>query len=254
MMIETIQCTIVDNDSSSIELIKTMALKVPGLAVEAEFTDSLQARDYLLEQHTDLLFLDIDMPALKGTELLRLLEKPPVTILCTGFPDFAVEAHELHVADYLLKPVPFDRFCKAVAHAKKQLGRPDFQQPEVMEDYVAIKVAEGNFSFLPTAEINYLSAQGDDTFISLVPGSLRGEFVDDSKEEKFILAKVGLGRIAQNLSPKFFFQPHRSHIVAIDRITRVDKVAEFISLSIPHGKTISLAHAKKKELLAMLGW
>lgn len=254
MMIETIKCTIVDNDSSSIELIKAMVLKVPGLAIEAEFTDPFQARDYLLEQHTDLLFLDIDMPALKGTELLRLLEKPPVTILCTGFPDFAVEAHELHVADYLMKPVPFDRFCKAVSHAKKQLGRPDFQQPDVMEDYVAIKVAEGNFSFLPTADINYLSAQGDDTFISLAPGSLRGEFLDDSKTEKFILAKAGLGRIAQNLPPKHFFQTHRSYIVAINRVAKVDKTAELITLSIPDGKTVSITHAKKKELLATLGW
>ncbi|MFB2121222.1 LytR/AlgR family response regulator transcription factor [Parapedobacter sp. 2B3] len=251
---ETIRCTIVDNDPDSIELIKAMIPKIPGLAVEAEFTDALRGRDYLIEQGTDLLFLDIDMPGLKGTELLRLLDRPPVTVLCTGFADFALEAHELHVADYLLKPIPFDRFCKAVAYAKKQLGRPDFQQPEVMEDNVAIKVAEGNFSFLPTADINYLSAQGDDTFISLAPGSLRGEFLDDSKTEKFILAKAGLGRIAQNLPPKHFFQTHRSYIVAINRVAKVDKTAELITLSIPDGKTVSITHAKKKELLAMLGW
>lgn len=251
---ETINCTIIDNDADSITLIKSMISKIPGLVVEAEFTNPLEGRDYLMEQDTDLLFLDIDMPELKGTELLRLFDKPPVTILCTGFTEFALEAHELRVADYLLKPIAFDRLCKAVAYAKQQLGRPDFMQPDVMEDYLVIKVEGGNFSLIPTVDINYLCAQGDDSFISLSPTSFRGEFVDDDKKEKFVLAKVGFGKIAQKLSPKHFFKTHRSFIVALDRVAKMDTSVGFITLSIPDGKTISITQAKKQELIAMLGW
>lgn len=253
-MIENISCVIADNDPKSIDLIRSFIVKIPGLYVEAEFTDLLLARDYLLDQVPDLLFLDIEMPNLKGTELLRLLPNPPATIFLTAHAQFALEAHELHVVDFLLKPVPFDRFWKAVAYAQKEINKPRQPLPEVTDDYIPVKIEAGNILIVPAREINYLAARKDETMISLVPSSERGKFPGDRKDEKFLLAKMGIGEIAGRLSQARFFQAHRSYIVALDRIVKVDKNRERITLSIPSGKSISITQGKLKLLLAILRW
>lgn len=253
-MVENVNCVIADDDPKAIDLIRSFTMKIPGLHVEAEFTDSLLARDYLLDQVPDLLFLDIEMPNLKGTELLRLLPHPPATIFLTAHQQFALEAHELHVVDFLLKPAPFDRFLKAVEYAKKEMNKAHQPLPEVMDDYIPVKIEAGNILIVPAREINYLSARKDETMISLVPGSERGKFLGDRKDEKFLLAKMGIGEIAGRLSQARFFQTHRSYIVALDRIVKVDKSGELITLSIPFGKSISITPDKLRQLLAILGW
>lgn len=253
-MVENVNCVIADDDPKAIDLIRSLIGKIPGLHVEAEFTDSLLARDYLFDQLPDLLFLDIEMPNLKGTELLRLLPNPPATIFLTAHEQFALEAHELHVVDFLLKPVPFDRFLKAVEYAKKEMNKAVQPLPEVMDDYIPIKVEGGNFLIVPAREINYLAARKDETMISLVPGSERGKFLGDRKDEKFLLAKMGIGEIERRLSQTRFFRTHRSYIVALDRIVKVDKGGELITLSIPLGKSISITPDNRGQLFAILGW
>ena len=113
----TIRCVIIDDEPLAREIIRRYIDEVPMLQLSGECSNAVQAMSFLQQQPVDLIFLDIRMPQLNGTDFLRILKNPPKTILTTAFSDYALEGYELDVVDYLVKPIRFDRFLKAVNKA-----------------------------------------------------------------------------------------------------------------------------------------
>src|SRR5512133_1028385 len=107
------KCIIIDDEPLAIEVIKTHLQKLGIFEVAAEFSSAIEAFETLSREKIDLLFLDIQMPGIKGTDFLRTLVNPPKVILTTAYREYAFEGYELNVIDYLLKPISYERFLKA---------------------------------------------------------------------------------------------------------------------------------------------
>lgn len=112
------KCIIVDDNKMARTALKKLVAEVDFLSLQGEFDSSMEAFDYLRSNSVDLLFLDVEMPGMSGIELLANLERRPIVILVTANRDYAVEAYELDVADYIVKPVNLSRFVKGVYKAR----------------------------------------------------------------------------------------------------------------------------------------
>jgi two-component SAPR family response regulator len=116
-------CIIVDDEPLAIEILESYVSKVEQLSLTGTFRNAVSAFTFLQQHPVDLIFLDIQMPKLSGIDFLKTLKNPPRVIITTAFRDYAIDGFELEVADYLLKPIPFERFLKAVAKVLLQPGK-----------------------------------------------------------------------------------------------------------------------------------
>src|SRR5215207_6387874 len=114
------KCIIVDDEPLAIEIMESYVAKVEQLRLEGTFRNAVSAFTFLQQHPVDLIFLDIQMPKLSGIDFLKTLKHAPKVIFTTAFRDYALDGFELEVADYLLKPIPFDRFLKAVGKVLHQ--------------------------------------------------------------------------------------------------------------------------------------
>src|SRR5438067_8297400 len=113
-----IKCIIVEDEPLAVKVLADYISQVPFLELEGTFKDAILATEYLRDHHTDLIFLDIHLPKLKGMAFLKTLTHPPAVIITTAYHQYAVEGFELNVTDYLLKPFEFERFLIAVNKVK----------------------------------------------------------------------------------------------------------------------------------------
>src|SRR6185312_14760480 len=121
-----IKCLIVDDEPLAVRLISSYIQQVPELEVTAACNNAIDAFAILREQKIDLIFLDIKMPKLTGTDFLRSISTPPKVIFITAYRDYALDGYELDIVDYLLKPVSFTRFMKAISKATKLISLDNF--------------------------------------------------------------------------------------------------------------------------------
>ncbi len=114
-------CIIVEDEPLARNLLTQYILKMPSLTLHKAFSNPLEAMAFLRDTPTDILFLDIQMPEITGITLLKILQKKPIVILTTAYSEYAIEGYELDVTDYLLKPITFERFLKAVEKATHRI-------------------------------------------------------------------------------------------------------------------------------------
>ena len=124
-----IKCIIVDDEPLAIEIVESYVSRIEQLQLQGTFRNAVQAFAYLQQHTIDLIFLDIQMPKLSGIEFLKTLKNPPKVIFTTAFRDYAIDGFDLEVIDYLLKPIPFERFLKAVAKVMHQQSSATPVQP-----------------------------------------------------------------------------------------------------------------------------
>lgn len=206
-----IRCLIVDDEPLAVRLISSYIQQVPGLEIAAACNNAIDAFEILREQKIDLLFLDIKMPKLIGTDFLRSISNPPKVIFITAYRDYALDGYELDIVDYLLKPVSFTRFMKAVSKATKLIS------------------LNNNFSSINTEPNNnkdsFLYFKIDKEMQKVLLHEIL--FIESSKEYvrlhlekgKSLLVKQGLSSLEKLLSPHRFLRVHRSYIVTIEKIT-----------------------------------
>src|SRR6188474_1288121 len=115
-----IKCIIVDDEPLAIEIVESYVNRIDQLQLQGSFRNAVQAFAYLQQHTVDLIFLDIQMPKLSGIDFLKTLKNPPKVIFTTAYRDYAIDGFDLEVIDYLLKPIPFERFRKAVAKVMHQ--------------------------------------------------------------------------------------------------------------------------------------
>lgn len=194
---------VVDDEPKAIKIITRYIDKVPFLEKVGSFTDALEALEFLNCKKVDLLFLDINMPGLNGLELLKTLEKKPLVILTTAYHEYALESYEYNVTDYLLKPITFKRFLKAVNRANEaySLLQKKYSNKQIIksDDTVIIKMGH-EFLVLPIEHIIYL--QKDGNYLE----------VHTSKTQKHLL-RLNMSEAFEYFPKQQFIRIHKSFIV-----------------------------------------
>jgi DNA-binding LytR/AlgR family response regulator len=200
-----IKCLIVDDEPLATQLLQKHIAQLDFFEVTATSNNAIKALGILNQYPVDLLFLDIKMPQLSGLELLKILRHPPKTILTTAHREFALDGFELGVIDYLLKPITFDRFFKAI---ERYLGGTGRVIPEV------ISSSEPQCIYLKSAH-KYFKV---DTRDILYAESLK-DYVHVHTREKVITSKYKISELEKELEGKGFLRIHRSFIVNLQHIT-----------------------------------
>jgi DNA-binding LytR/AlgR family response regulator len=157
---DTLKVIAVDDEHLALTLLEDFIDRAPGLELIGRYQSPVDALAEIRARQPDLLLLDIQMPGLSGMNLLRSLPRPPVTIFTTAYPDYAVEAYDLDVVDYLLKPFSFERFLRAAGKAREQLHPTQNSGQQVVmsrssNETITIKV-DGKLLRVPVVEIQYV--------------------------------------------------------------------------------------------------
>jgi two-component system LytT family response regulator len=230
--LKTIRCLVVDDEPPAREVIRRYVQDVPTLKLAGECANAVQALGVLQQQAIDLIFLDIRMPQLDGTNFLKTLKNPPKVIFTTAYPEYALEGYELDVVDYLLKPVRFDRFLKAVNKAYP-LGS---QQADAASAFPAQPAFEekksGSFVYFRADRKMQKVMLHDILYIESMK-----DYVKIVTTSGVIITKQSITSVEAMLSEKLFVRTHRSFIVAIEKIrSYTNELIEINSTEIPIGK------------------
>ena len=226
-----IRCLLVDDEPLALEVLQSHISNCNGLEVAGICKNALEALDILHEKQVDLIFLDIKMPTLLGTDFLKSLSNPPKVIFVTAYREFAMDGFELDAIDYLLKPVSFERFLKAVSKVKRLMGHDYIIQAEESrknpEAFVYMKV-DKSMQKVFVNEILYVESRRDYVKVFLSTG-------------KSFLAKQSISSMINLLSEQSFLRVHRSFLVSVDKITGYNNNdIQLGSLEIPIGKLYKL--------------
>jgi DNA-binding LytR/AlgR family response regulator len=215
----------VEDEPLSAEILTDYVRQVPFLELRSVCADAIYAMELLQKEKIDLLFLDIHLPKLKGMEFLESLRNPPRVIIISAYKDYALQAFELNVVDYLLKPIRFSRFLKAVNKLE--------QQPENKPLSTPAETRERTYFFFSVGKKKVKVFLDEILYIE----SLR-EYVRITMRDKNILTKFQLSAIEELLSRNNFIRVHRSFIVAKDKISAFTATdVEINNKQIPIGRS-----------------
>lgn len=231
------RCLIVDDEPLASDVIENYINKIESLNIVAKCNSALKAINILKEHQIDLIFLDIKMPNLSGLELVKTIDNIPQFIFTTAYSEHAIEGFELNATDYLVKPIRFNRFIKAVNKAQEKhelkLKKP-IKKIQDSKDYIFIKSEYENIK-VNLKDIQYIEGLKDYVKIH----------IKDSK--KSLLTLSSLKNILEKLSPNFI-RIHRSYIVNIDFIKTLQKTKVIIGeVRLPIGESY------KESVLKHLG-
>jgi len=207
------RCIAVDDEKLVLDLLVDNISQVPYLQLVKACRNAMEAIEILQQEKIDLIFLDIQMPKLSGLQFIQSLQQPPMIILITAYEKYALEGYNLNVVDYLLKPVPFERFLKACNKAKKlfDLGKEKpLAEKEQLPDHIFINV-EYTLVKILFADILFIEGLKDYIKIHLTSSS------------KPILTKMSLKGMEEKLPAGKFVRVHKSYIVAADKITIIKR-------------------------------
>ena len=222
-------CIIVDDNEIARATLRQLASRVNDIAIAGECSDAMEAYNLLQEQPIDLILLDIEMPGMSGLELTRNLgNKRPIIIFTTSKKEYATEAFDLNVADYIVKPITPARFMQAIDKVKNILQS---QSEEVkMEQDEFIFIRDSNVvKRLKLDEILYAEAMGD--------------YVKLHTSQRFYAIHTTLKGVEQRLPSNKFLRVHRSYMVAIDKIDTIQE-----GVLIINGKPVPVADAYRATL------
>ena len=204
-----ISCLIVDDEPLARNLMQEYVRKVGFLNLVKACSSPLEALDILRSTPVDLLFLDVQMPGLTGIAFLKSLQKKPQVILTTAYSEYAMEGYELDVADYLLKPITFERFLKAVDKVNARLARPpESVPPEQSPDYIFVK--DGT---------KLVKIRWDD--ILYVEGLK--DYVTIHTPQQKVVSLQRLKSLEEQLPSQKFMRVHNSFIIALNAIKAIQK-------------------------------
>lgn len=221
-----ITCLVVDDEPAARNILERYIQQLPILKLLGECGNAIQAMDILQTQQVDLLFLDINMPQLSGTDLLRVLKNPPKTILTTAHEEYALQGYELDVVDYLLKPIQFNRFLKAVQKVSQMQPLPVNEvQPSstsTQEPFIYFR-ADRKMVKVLLQDILYVESMKDYIKVFTTTG--------------IIITKLSISSLEELLPENNFIRTHRSFIVSLQKIRSfTPEVIEIDKAEVPIGK------------------
>lgn len=226
-----IKCLIVDDEPLSRQVLKGFVSDHPDLELAGECKDALEAMSFLEKHGVDLLFLDINMPKLSGVNFYKTLQNKPEVIFTTAYSEFAVEGFELNAIDYLMKPIAFERFIKAIQKAKDKLGQNSSSSP--VQDYIMLK-ADKKMYRTPFEDILFCEALGD--------------YVKVHLSDKVLIVTTTMKKLLTELPEQIFLRTHKSYII---NKTKVEYI-EGNQIKIGEGM-VSIGQSYREEVLKALG-
>jgi two-component system LytT family response regulator len=252
----TIRAVIVDDEELARQLLREYLNLAGGVEVIAECANGFEAVKAIAERKPDLVFLDVQMPKLDGFEVLELIDSSVAVIYVTAYDQYAMRAFDAHAVDYLLKPFSVDRFKKALERAKQRLGEPVPATPRISATELSaaarapeqklerIVVKDGaKVHIIPLEKLDYVEAQDD--------------YVALRSEKKNYLKQQTISSVESQLDPKKFVRIHRSYIVNLERIARIEPYTKDSRVAVlTDGTQLPVSrsgHARLKELLGEVG-
>lgn len=222
----SIKYIIVDDESVAHDIIKKYCSLLPNMQLMQHCYDAIEAIEYLSHNEVDLIFLDLNMPKLKGFEFLKTLSHSPKVIVTTAYKEHALEGYELNIVDYLLKPFSFERFLKAVNKVRTDT-------PKVPSNIQSTVSDEKQGRFFLRSDNKYIQIVMDD--ILFIESS--GNYIKIVLKEEIITTRGKLASMMELLPIDSFVQVHRSFIVAQKHIKRIEGNQIFLeNYTVPIGK------------------
>jgi DNA-binding LytR/AlgR family response regulator len=230
-----VRCLIVDDEPLARKLIVSHASKIEGLELVGECSDAIEASNFLRTHQVDLIFLDVQMPEIDGLQFVGTLKNPPAIIFTTAFRDFAPEAFELDVIDYLLKPISFERLLKAVnKFFDRKVSSPGKVVDTVGGDHAIFLKADRKMHKIAVREIIYVESMD--------------EYVKVHLHGKVLVTRENISALEEKLSGQSFVRIHRSFIVSTRYVSSVSSDGVEVG-----GKLLPFGRAYKLSALAGLG-
>ncbi len=220
-----IRCLLVDDESPAIDLLKNHIARLNNLEIIASCYSAVEAFDILKKENIDLLFLDIEMPVLKGLDFLKALQHPPKVIITTAYREYAIEGYDLDIIDYLLKPISFDRFVKAIDryYERAKIKVSPTKTLKKTDDFFYVNINKKHIKII-FDDILYIE-------------SLKNYVKIHTTNQKLVV-KSNIGKIENQLPSTLFLRIHRSYMVAVDKITAfTQKDVEIGTIEIPIGSS-----------------
>jgi two-component system, LytTR family, response regulator len=246
-----LRVVIVDDEAPARALLREYCEARDDVVVVGECENGFEAVRAISEQAPDLVLLDVQMPKLDGFEVLELLERPPVVVFVTAYDEYALRAFEVHAADYVLKPVDRGRLNKAMERAieRRRAAGPETEpRPAALaaaarppgERLARVLVKDGsNVHVIPVARVDWIEAQDD--------------YVEIHAEGRTHLKNQRLQDLAEALDPARFVRVHRSYLINLDRLARLELEAKDTRVAVlKDGKVLPVSragYARLKDLL-----
>lgn len=213
---ETYKCLIVDDERLAQELIENYIKKIPYLEVIAACSTAMEAMQQLAQNKVDIMFLDIQMPDITGIDFLRSLKNAPATIFTTAYSEYALDGYELGLVDYLLKPIEFDRFFKAVTKAVDGLPK-QVDLPRIIKTPATIAKSKEDYFFIKSDSKIVRIAFDDILFIEALQKYIRIYTTD-----KKVMSLLSMSKIQEMLPAQQFARIHRSYMININRVDSIE--------------------------------
>lgn len=239
---QQIKCLVVDDEPLAREVLVRFINREPALFLTGECGNAVEALNLLRQQPVDLLFLDIQMPELLGTDLIRILRNPPKVILTTAYPEFALEGYELDVVDYLLKPIQFERFLKAVNKASLVIGLSAAPASGAAAPSTATAAAVVAAATAAERNDGWLYFRTDRKMVKVMLEDIlyiegMKNYIKINTTGGLVITKHSMTAIEAMLPASGFLRTHRSYIVSRSKISAY--TGEFVGVGkvdIPIGK------------------
>lgn len=226
-------CILIDDETPALKLLEDNVKQIPFLNIVASCKNPVQLLDLLRVHQVDLVFLDIQMPGINGLELLASIKHPPMVIMVTAYPEYALDGFNLDVVDYLVKPVPFSRFLKAVqkAHELYEIRQPKAKYTPPENDDIFVNA---NYSLVKVRmqDITYIEGLKDYVRINLAVGSP-------------VITRMSLKTLEERLNGAKYMRVHKSFMIALDKIESIQKTHVMVA-----GIEIPISDAYRQALQA----
>lgn len=229
-----ISCIIVDDEKLALDLLESNLSRIPFMRLVGRFTNPFQAIDFLSNNPVDVMFVDVQMPEMSGLDLISVLRQKIQVIIVSAYTQYAITAFDFQVTDYLVKPVPFDRFLRACQKCRDNIGRQEIRPVEENRDYFFVYVdysqVKINFS-----DIVIVEAKRD--YVSIL---LNGD--------KNIVTRASMKLIEEKLTGHQFARVHKSYIINVSKIVSIKK-----GIILIHHHEIPLSDNYREPLSRRLG-
>ena len=229
-------CIVIDDEKMARVIIKTLCDQIESLNLVDEFSNAIEAIKYLNENQIDLIFLDIHMPIFSGLDFIKTIKEPPKIIITTSDPQYAIEAFSYYfIADYLLKPIEFSRFQKAIKKAERQF-LPQNQTNNNIE-------TELKNDFYVNIDRRLIKID----LLSIYLIEVNGDYINIKTEDKNYVVHSTLKKIEEKLPDSIFLKVHRSFIINLKKIIDIEDNSILIKKDI-----IPVSRSNKHELMKRL--
>lgn len=231
------RCLIIDSEPLARDLVRSHIEKLENFEIVAECSNAMKALDLLREKPVDLIIIDIQMPDISGIDFLKSLKNPPKIIITTAYREFALEAFELDALDYLLKPVSFDRFLKAI----NKFYRNNSEDLKMMNSFPDLNIHDTFFYVKENKRAIKVYLKD----IRYIEGL--SEYVQIYTDKKKVVTKTSLVTLDEKLPAELFLRIHKSYIVSVPRIESF--TASTVEIT---GKELPIGRSFKTSVLSAL--